>query len=269
MQVFVYEFITGGGLYHRPHDPLPSGSLLDEGGAMLNALCRDLAEIPQVDVQILWDRRLPSSLRPAVRWTDVGSGDQEQRSFDRLAVDCDGILVIAPEFDGWLLSRCQRAVRLGATLIGPPPELVELATDKCATADWLRRAGLPVPATYRCRSPRDLPRRLDWPAIVKPVDGAGSLDVQRVGLPEARRRLDGSRTYCVQAFCPGRPASVAAICGPRQRILLPPCWQHLDPNSFAYRGGSLIRDTGLGPAGLATGSSCLRESARAAWLPGT
>jgi predicted ATP-grasp superfamily ATP-dependent carboligase len=86
---------------------------------------------------------------------------------------------------------------------------------------------------------------LEWPAIVKPVDGAGSLDVQRVSLAKAQRLLDGSQTYCVQAFCPGRAASVAALCGPQQQIPLPPCWQYLDSSSFAYRGGALIHDTAI------------------------
>ena len=133
----------------------------------------------------------------------VGSAVQEQRSFDRLAVDCDRTLIIAPESDGWLLSRCQRAVRIGATLIGPLPELVALASDKCATADWLRRAGLPVPATHRCRSASDLPPELDWPAIVKPVDGAGSLDVRRIGLAEARQVIERVANLLRPGILPG------------------------------------------------------------------
>jgi predicted ATP-grasp superfamily ATP-dependent carboligase len=76
--------------------------------------------------------------------------------------------------------------------------------------------------------------------MIKPVSGAGSQDVRRAEEHEAAALLDGSQESCVQQFCPGRPASVAAICGARQQLLLPPCWQHLDDHSFAYRGGSRI-----------------------------
>jgi hypothetical protein len=53
--------------------------------------------------------------------------------------------------------------------------------------------------------------------------------------------LDGSQDVCVQEFCPGRAASVAGLCGGGRRPeLLPPCWQWLEPPTFAYRGGEVI-----------------------------
>lgn len=244
MRVFVYEFVTGGGLYHRS-DQAPLHSWIAEGAAMLAALCQDLQQVPRVEVHALWDERLPTAQRPAVNWRSVRSAAEELQAFDGLAAQCDRTLVIAPESDGLLVNRCQRAIDRGAALISPGPDLVALASDKCATAAWLQRAGVPVPATYRCRCRHDLPDHLAWPAVLKPNDGAGSQDVQRVTVAQAQQRLDGTRDYCLQDYCAGRAASVAALCGPRQTVVLPPCWQHLEPDTFAYLGGSLIRDRTL------------------------
>ena len=42
----------------------------------------------------------------------------------------------------------------------------------------------------------------------------------------------------LERFCPGTPASVALLCGPRQRVFLPPCHQRLsEDGEFRYLGG--------------------------------
>ncbi len=209
---------------------------------MLRAVCEDLVQLTELQVSIQWDLRLPPALRPPVHCLPVADAEEEERAFDQLAADCDHTLLIVPELDGWLLSRCRRAVAVGAKLISPPPALVALASDKCATAAWLQQAGLPVPLTYRVQSVDELPRSMGWPAVMKPNDGAGSVDVQLVTYEGAQSLLVGRQTYCLQAYCIGRAASVAAICGPQQQLLLPPCWQNLDPTTYAYLGGSLITD---------------------------
>ena len=55
-RIFVFEFITGGGLAGQPR--LPS-SLLREGRLMRDALLRDAAALPDVDITLLHDARLP------------------------------------------------------------------------------------------------------------------------------------------------------------------------------------------------------------------
>jgi predicted ATP-grasp superfamily ATP-dependent carboligase len=157
-------------------------------------------------------------------------------------LDCAYTLIIAPEFGDYLLTKTRRAAQRGAALLSPAPKLISLASDKCTASSWLRNAGIRVPETARCRSIDQVPGTITWPAILKPICGAGSQNVRCVTRREAAGLLTGAREFCVQQYCAGRPASVAAICGPAQQILLPPCWQHLDARTYAYRGGSRINE---------------------------
>ena len=61
-RIFVFEFITGGGLAGQPR--LPS-SLLREGRLMRDALLRDACALPDVDITLLHDARLPPPDFPA------------------------------------------------------------------------------------------------------------------------------------------------------------------------------------------------------------
>jgi predicted ATP-grasp superfamily ATP-dependent carboligase len=97
-----------------------------------------------------------------------------------------------------------------------------------------------VPVTFRCRTAADAAKLPTGPLVRKPIDGAGSWHVCLTHRAELAAWLDGSQDICVQAFCPGRPASVVGLCGGRQPELLPPCWQWLEPPTFAYRGGEVI-----------------------------
>jgi len=83
VRVFVYEFITGGGLFDAGWWPAPE-SLLCEGAAMAGAVIRDFAACSGVSVTLLWDQRLP---RPEFAGgcdvADVGSADDHQRAFSQ------------------------------------------------------------------------------------------------------------------------------------------------------------------------------------------
>ncbi|MEM1305630.1 MAG: hypothetical protein AAGG46_12075, partial [Planctomycetota bacterium] len=57
MRVFVYEWVTGGGML--AHACPVEGSLLIEGLAMVRAVGEDLADLPNTRVDLLRDLRLP------------------------------------------------------------------------------------------------------------------------------------------------------------------------------------------------------------------
>src|SRR5690606_13258227 len=99
--VFVYELITGGGLYALPDSPAPSSSLLREGSAMLAAVVEDFAALG-IEVSTLRDARLPASVLPRTRQKIVEDVAQERSAFEKAARQADTVLVIAPEFDGLL-----------------------------------------------------------------------------------------------------------------------------------------------------------------------
>lgn len=68
-------------------------------------------------------------------------------------------------------------------LPGPLPESIGLARNKHATRKALKLAGLPTPANHLITSTADLPsaaKHVGFPAVLKPISGAGSLGVKKV-----------------------------------------------------------------------------------------
>src|SRR5688572_11295846 len=99
MRVFVYEFVSGGGMWSVAGDLPPSGSLLAEGSAMAAAITADFAALPNVEVSALRDSRLPALHDRRCQVEMVHSTEDEQSQFTNLAAAADWTLLIAPEFD--------------------------------------------------------------------------------------------------------------------------------------------------------------------------
>ncbi|MFT4703703.1 MAG: carbamoyl-phosphate synthase large subunit [Bradymonadia bacterium] len=93
-------------------------------------------------------------------------------------------LAIAAENNALLEDRAQTKVLVC------PPEAIEIADDKMATANFLRDHGFPYPETWE---PGDIDAdALPYPLIVKPRRGFRSIGVAKVQTPdELRAELDG------------------------------------------------------------------------------
>ncbi|HEV3342242.1 MAG TPA: ATP-grasp domain-containing protein [Pirellulales bacterium] len=239
MHLFVYEYLSGGGLLGHAGPAGGLRSLLAEGRAMCGAVAADFASINGVDVTCLRDAR-PGDWRPeGCRCVDVHSSDEHDHAFDHCAAEADWTLVIAPEIGGVLAERCRRPIALGGRLLASPPALIELASDKHATAEHLRRAGVPAPRGIPFMLGEKWPNDFSYPAIWKPRDGAGSeglryVEHSGVQVPES----DGRPGRLEEFQKSGVAASVAFLCGREARVALPPCAQRLD-HDFHYLGGSL------------------------------
>lgn len=235
MKIFVYEWVTGGGML-ATGERFPD-TLLQEGSAMLHALVADFSRISDCEVSLLYDHRLVDRQPPCSLVHTVTSVQEERQGFDQLACGADWTVVIAPESDGRLLS-CVSAVRqAGGRLLGPTAEMVALATNKHDTAEHLRSHGVPVPPGRLIPPGRPLPEDWTYPAILKPVDGAGSVDVVLQPDPQSRCMTD-SKPRRLERFVPGVPVSVSLLCGPRKNLLLPACRQRIDqPSGFRWLGG--------------------------------
>jgi predicted ATP-grasp superfamily ATP-dependent carboligase len=85
------------------------------------------------------------------------------------------------------------------------------------------------------------PRDFSYPAVWKPLDGAGSQGIVFVPKPDAPRLPPSRQRGRLERFCPGVPASVAFLCGPDGlRLALPACRQRLsDDGRFRYLGGEV------------------------------
>ena len=238
---FLYEYITGGGMRALEPDRPPAGSLLAEGSAMVRCLAEDLLACSATEVILFRDTRLKDTFDvPGCRLEDVRSSQSEREQFAQLAAQADATIVIAPEFAGQLRERCIWATAAGARLLSPDLSFVELASDKHRTADHLQHANVPVAAGRLLQFDDPLPADFSYPAVIKPVDGAGSLGVRLLQSRDsplepppwaARMRLE--------QFCQGTAASVSVLSGPRAATtLLAGCRQRLSADGhFSYLGG--------------------------------
>jgi predicted ATP-grasp superfamily ATP-dependent carboligase len=218
MRVFVYESLTATGTGRDPASP--EHGMYREGRAMRDAIAADLGRVPDVEV-----------IAP------------EGAEFDPAARSANWALVIAPECGGELLRLAQRVAECGGRLLGPSPDAIRLCSDKLDLADHWRDRGVRTPAT----TDREPTRCEPFPVVWKPRDGAGSTAAFRLdshfALASATARLAAeghAGPMILQEFVPGRPASVAFLCGPAGNTPLLPAFQFLsDDGRFKYLGGEL------------------------------
>ncbi len=207
-RIFVYEHITALGLGRGAGSP--GHSLFVEGRAMLYAICDDLRAIPGVEVL-------------------VGGPDD----FGNLAAEADWSFVIAPETDGVLLKLAEEVVRVGGRLLGPSPVAIARTSDKYALFQNWKRRGVRTPETVLVP---DLPP--SWPCVVKPRDGAGSEGMRLVRTEAEYQTI--TESMIAQPFCPGIPASIAFLIGPRDTVALPATFQLITTDGQFHYGGGLI-----------------------------
>ena len=243
MHLFLYEWITGGGLVDH-HGPLPE-SLAREGRAMVEAVAAD-AVAAGWRVTMLRDMRFANLVGRGAEMIEVSSRATHDAEFEQHATEADATLLIAPETDGDLLRLARSTEAIGATLASPSPEFIEATSDKERAARVLSDSGLPTAEAIRIDPDTPLPVDFPYPAVLKPLDGAGSQDTHLVAQAGDRppayawpRRLE--------RLVPGAPVSVAVIGkGRGEPICLPPCRQRIaDDGRFTYLGGSTPLPEGL------------------------
>lgn len=208
MQIFAFEYITGGGLIGKP---LPEG-MRQEGDMMLHALVTDLAELPEVEVVTLRDGRLPDPELPAeVQYIENWEGFTA--AWDECVRGSDAVWPIAPETDGILEDVSKRVLEAGIHLLGSRTAALRLAASKQATAEVLIDKGLPALAAGALDSIR-WESGQSW--VVKPDDGVGCVGVRALKTPgeleRLRAELDPGRNYVAQPFLGGTPISLCVLC---------------------------------------------------------
>ncbi|MEQ8848417.1 ATP-grasp domain-containing protein [Botrimarina sp.] len=244
MRLFLYEWVTGGGMLGA--EGRPPESLLREGLAMVSAAADDARAAGHTPV-VLRDLRAPMLWAAGGEYSEVASRAEHDEAFDTLAAGCDATLLVAPETDGVLLRAARRAERRGARLISPASGFVDVASDKHRTGQALAAAGVPTPRAVVLEPGAMLPNDFPYPAVVKPLDGAGSQDTYVVKAPH-----DRPPAYAwplrLEAYAVGVPASVAVlgVAGGGAAVALPACRQRLSIDGrLSYLGGSTPLPQGL------------------------
>src|SRR5215831_5760297 len=141
-RILLYEFVASGGMFGQLTPP--SESIRREGLVMLTALAADFAAIDAVETLVMLDERLDIRL-PGCRILPIRSADDEFALLADWSRQVDWVLIVAPEFDDLLRSRCRLVEESGGRLLGPSSSLVALAADKQRTTEHLAAAGVNVP----------------------------------------------------------------------------------------------------------------------------
>jgi predicted ATP-grasp superfamily ATP-dependent carboligase len=240
--VFIHEYVTGGG---AAADELPA-SWAAEGNAMRSALIEDFSAVSGVRVIATRDHRLPETAKP---WRSVSVGPgKEIETFRRLAADADYTLLIAPETGGTLLERALLLERDGRKSLGSTPEAIAVAGDKLKTFGALIDRGVVSVPSLRVRpGSNGLPRDGPYPAVLKPVDGAGAVDTYLIRSydscwPSEVLRL---REAVLQPYVPGPSVSAAClVSGPRRAVVVGMAHQRIEivQDRLSYRGGRVPAD---------------------------
>ena len=211
--LFVYEYLSGGGLDAAPADGNDTGhgELLSAGLAMRAALLGELAgpgvRYASGDGVAPLASAPGSTLRPR-------PGDTPLAFVRREALLHDRVWVIAPESDGLLLRLAEAVVP--ERWIGSDRAAIRLCSGKRATLAHLAARGLPTPLAFDAGARQ-------W--VVKPDDGAGTLDTRRHAQRAAaqadlqQRRARGA-SATLEPWVDGEPLSLSLLCRDGEAELL-------------------------------------------------
>jgi carbamoylphosphate synthase large subunit len=189
----------------------------------------------------------------------------------------EGVNTYVPTFDPEIVLAARlrdEGLLDGVQVLAPPLWAAETCLDKCAASDWLRANGFPAP--------RRIPFEEDaWPdagVIVKPRQGVGSVDVQKV------TDLESWAAWCGRGDLSGwiaeelvRGAEVTLDCfrsrgGNEDRVL---CRERVEVKSGVCTKARVFDDEDLAMLGIAIGAGlglsgayCLQamRSAERGWL---
>ena len=216
MRIFVVEYITGGGLADRQI----SAGLLNEAEAMLGALLDDLSLIPEVELLVSRDPRLPALNYHCGIFTPVPGSDVWE-DWKHCIDSCDAVWAIMPETGG-LLERISLLTQARLRrLIGSHPAAVAVAASKLQTAATLQQANIDVVPTFAVDN--DIPAiQSRW--VLKPDDGVGGegscIFQSYQALCAALRDRDRYAGYIAQPLLEGTAGSLSLLCGDRSATLL-------------------------------------------------
>ncbi len=213
---------------------------------MRRALVREFAALPESHVLMTLDDRFPHEPGP---WQTIPvSAGNERPRLKILAADADYTLVIAPETDRLLFDRARLIDQVGGQSLGSTPEAIATAGNKLQTFERLYRANVSTPPTRVVNPARGWPQRwrfpastlapilgnsqsldnpttrddtddrddtdaeIEHPVVLKPIDGAGSLDTYRLEGESAWPDPDWQPELAiVQPWVPGTARSASVL----------------------------------------------------------
>jgi predicted ATP-grasp superfamily ATP-dependent carboligase len=228
MKILVFEYITGGGFNKQE---LPD-SLASEGRLMLQALLDNLRSYAEhgngTAVMVMLDSRVNGSINIAGFDTVIIKSEQNShQEFARLALHCDAVWPIAPEFDGILQTLCQTVELSGKRLLTSSASAVAITGNKLNTYQLLKQHHIAtVPTrmfTNAALDSQHLAQELvglsasipackaeQW--LVKPVDGAGCADSYILTDRQDFEQMHSRKgQYIIQPHIQGKKTSLSCL----------------------------------------------------------
>ncbi len=208
-RILVFEFITGGGLSEQTLPP----SLANEGMLMLNALLRELAELPSIQLTVLQDVRCRQLQLPENAQVISVSNKQSINTLLATLIDkTDAVWLIAPEIDSILKNISQLVEEKSKILLNSSSKAVALCSDKLSTYKYLNQQGIAVVNTAQMDTFLD---DFDKPWVVKLKEGAGCLDSYYIAteneLKQLNTQLKQATDYIIQPYIKGEPLSLSCL----------------------------------------------------------
>lgn len=212
---------------------------------MLRAMLSDFRAWGRFPIVTTLDRRLADVSLPADQVVVIDPMTYPTPLI-RLAKQCAGAVIIAPESGGTLEHFSAIIEDSGALLLGSRPEGVAVAADKWECHRRFVQEGLPTPATVRTTWTSVLSdaRELGFPLVVKPINGAGCEGVALASSGETLEQvlvqpaLCQASSFLLQRHVAGTPASVSLLIAEGNSVALSlneQCLRRGIP--FEYAGG--------------------------------
>lgn len=223
MKVFVYEFVTGGGMEGQELAP----SLVNEADLFTQALLHDLTAAPGVEVTSVRDARLPpleASLAQKVRLLTPNAGENSIDVYLRGVQDADVVWPIAPEIGGMLEGLTQLAAEANKPTLTSRVRAVRAGASKLLTSAVLNANGIAAVPTFA--ENQELPDAVgqfagNW--VVKPDDGAGCSRMLILDSVAATRTFLMGKVgwnLVAQPWLQGQPMSLSLLCAEGKARLL-------------------------------------------------
>ena len=214
MNIFICEFITGGGMYGQE---LPD-ALVHEGDMMLAAIINDLLDADLGNISITRDSRLEQVYKPVKQLT---AGANYWNQWQEIMNEHDYTIIIAPENDMILYKLTRMAEETTSKLLGCNSRAVKTTSSKYHTFKILDEKSIPcVPTWYIDDNPDD--NYSSW--IAKPDDGVGCVGLKYIkNMTELEKLKFDSKnngSYIIQPCMQGKPGSLSLLCNHDTALLL-------------------------------------------------
>ncbi len=217
MKIFVFEYVSAGGLGETP--------LLTEGYAMLKSICSNLSSAGHEVHTLLCPKIGKLGLRPPADKIETYFSLDDVK---KILPHVDACIPIAPDN---LLYDLTKMIEAKTSLIGCPSKSIL----SCSNKDETYRIVSKMSRYFEVPDYATLPLEVDpvleycneigFPVVIKPVDGAGCEGISVVdskeGVPGAIKKVSDVSTakkLIAQEFCEGEHMSCSIICS-KSRVL--------------------------------------------------